>query len=93
MKVYMRSYKIQTVLIVMGAVMCTASALVVTVRREEQLWTLGLVCLIMGIASWLFIQVDKLRREAAMRRRREMLRRQKVQSPSPTVRTPVKRGP
>ena len=92
MKVYMRSYKIQTVLIVMGAIMCTASALVVTVRKEEQLWMLGLLCLAMGIASWLFIQVDKLRREAAMRRRREMLRKQKPQSASPAVRAPVKRG-
>ena len=92
MKVYMRSYKIQTVLIVMGAIMCTASTLEWSVRNTDWLWILGLFCLGLGIASWFAMQVDRIRREAEMKKRREALRAQKAQQGSSGVKTPIRRG-
>ncbi len=92
MKVYMRSYKIQTVLIVMGSVMCIASSVEPAVRNQGPLWLLGLTCLFMGILSWLAIQVDKVLRARELRRRRELLRQQKAAPATQTMRTPIRRG-
>lgn len=92
MKVYMRSYKIQTVLIIMGSIMCTASTLESSVRWQERLFAIGLICLVMGIASWGAVQIDKARRTAELKRRRETMKQQKAQTPAQTVRGPVRRG-
>lgn len=94
MKVYMRSYKIQTVLIVMGSIMCTASTLEAAIRRQEALWLLGLLCLGIGILSWLWIQVDKALKARQVRRRRETSRKAapQAQSSAQAARGPVKRG-
>jgi hypothetical protein len=88
----MRSYKIQTVLIVMGSIMCIASSVEPTVRNQEPLWLLGLTCLFLGILSWLAIQVDKMLRAREVRRRRELMRQQKAAPAQQTLRSPVKRG-
>ena len=93
MKVYMRSYKIQTILIVMGSIMCIASSVEPTVRNEDQLWFLGLLCLVMGVVSWLLIQLEKILKAREFRRRREVLRAQKPPpSAQTTIRTPIRRG-
>ena len=93
LKVYMRSYKIQTVLIVMGSIMCIASSVESTVRNQDQMWFLGLTCLFIGVASWLLIQLEKMIKAREFRRRREALRAQKTQpAAQTTVRTPVRRG-
>jgi len=92
LKVYMRSYKRQTALMVMGSRMCIASALEWTVRNAEWLSILRLFCLGLGIASWFAIQVDRIRREGEMKKRREALRAKKAQQSSQGLKSPVRRG-
>ena len=56
MKVYLRSYKIPTILIIMGSSMCIAASLQFTVDYVSLLFWLGVGCLFLGILGWLSIQ-------------------------------------
>jgi hypothetical protein len=82
MKVYRKVYRMQTVLVVMGSLMCMMAAHASAVRLYDSLFLLGFCCIVIGIGSWLFslIRVYRRGREARMRREREL---QKRTTPSP----------
>lgn len=56
MKLYLRSYKIPTVLIIMGSLMCIAASLQFAENFIELLFGLGTVCVCLGILGWLSVQ-------------------------------------
>ena len=57
MKVYLRSYKIPTVLIIMGALMCIASSLTIAEHYISELFWFGAFCVLLGILGWLSVQL------------------------------------
>jgi len=52
MRVYLRSYRIPTVLIIMGSIMCIAATLSVSVQYTDILFYEGLFCVSLGILGW-----------------------------------------
>ncbi|MDP6156483.1 MAG: hypothetical protein QF682_10205 [Candidatus Thermoplasmatota archaeon] len=83
MKVYLRSYKIPTVLIIMGALMCIAASLTIAEHYISELFWFGSICLAMGILGWLSVQFGNF----ISRRRLRMKALEKSQVKSP-VKTP-----
>ncbi len=60
MKVYIRSYKIPTVLIIVGGAITVMSGSTFTDKFEWFLLVVGVFCLALGIAGWASVQVGKL---------------------------------
>jgi len=60
MKVYIRSYRIPTVLIIMGGIMTIMASTTMAVT-EYAIWLFvyGTVCLLLGIFGWLGVQIPK----------------------------------
>jgi hypothetical protein len=59
MKVYIRSYRIPTVLIIVGGAMVVMAASVAADKYEIWLFIYGTVCLFLGIIGWLGVQISK----------------------------------
>ena len=60
MKVYIRSYRIPTVLIIVGGIMVMMAASVAANKYEIWLFAYGTVCLFLGIMGWLGVQLAKI---------------------------------
>ena len=59
MKVYIRSYRIPTVLIIMGGIMSIMASWEMAHRYQIWLFVYGTVCLLLGIFGWLGVQIPK----------------------------------
>ena len=60
MKVYIRSYRIPTVLIIMGGIMAIVASTTMAVDKYAIfLFIYGTVCLLLGIFGWLGVQIPK----------------------------------
>jgi hypothetical protein len=59
MKVYIRSYRIPTVLIIMGGIMTIMASSTLADNYEVWLFIYGTVCLLLGIFGWLGVQIPK----------------------------------
>ena len=59
MKVYIRSYRIPTVLIIMGGIMTIVASSTLANELKWFLFWYGTVCLFLGIMGWLGIQISK----------------------------------
>ena len=59
MKVYIRSYRIPTVLIIMGGIMTIMASTTMADQYEIWLFVYGTVCLLLGIFGWLGVQIPK----------------------------------
>ena len=59
MKVYIRSYRIPTVLIIMGGIMTIMASTTLVDQYEIWLFVYGTVCLLLGIFGWLSVQLPK----------------------------------
>ena len=59
MKVYIRSYRIPTVLIIMGGIMTIMASSTLAANYEVWLFIYGTVCLLLGIFGWLGVQIPK----------------------------------
>jgi len=59
MKVYIRSYRIPTVLIIMGGIMTIMASSTLADSYEAWLFIYGTVCLLLGIFGWLGVQIPK----------------------------------
>ena len=83
MKVYLRSYKIPTVLIIMGALMCIAASLTIAEHYISELFWFGAACMLLGIFGWLSVQLGNY---MAKRRVRAKVQAKKAapQTKSPT---------
>ena len=62
MKVYIRSYRIPTVLIIMGGIMTIMASSTLAANYEVWLFIYGTVCLLLGIFGWLGVQIPKIMR-------------------------------
>ena len=60
MKVYIRSYKIPTVLIIIGGAIVVMSGSSFITRFEWFLLVVGSICLFLGIMGWASVQIGKL---------------------------------
>jgi len=69
MKVYLRSYKIPTVLIIMGALMCIAASLTIAENYIAELFWFGSICLALGILGWLSVQLGNYMSKRRLRMR------------------------
>jgi len=58
MKVYVRTYRVQITLIIMGAIMCIAAASKGIERFTTELFYMGTFCVFLGIFAWLLVQVS-----------------------------------
>ena len=83
MKVYLRSYKIPTVLIIMGALMCIAASLTIAEHYIDELFWFGSICLALGILGWLSVQLGNY-----MSKRRLRMKAQDKVNAKPAVNTP-----
>jgi len=83
MKVYLRSYKIPTVLIIMGALMCIAASLTIAENYISELFWFGAICLALGILGWLSVQLGNY-----MSKRRLRMKAAEKAKAKPAVKTP-----
>ncbi len=82
MKVYLRSYKIPTVLIIMGALMCIAASLTIAEHYIGELFWFGSICLALGILGWLSVQLGNF-----LSRRRLRVKAMEKAKAKPAVKT------
>ena len=83
MKVYLRSYKIPTVLIIMGALMCIAASLTIAEHYISELFWFGSICLALGILGWLSVQLGNY-----MSRRRLRIKALEKTQAKPAIKAP-----
>jgi uncharacterized membrane protein len=60
MKVYIRSYRIPTVLLIMGSIMCIMATSIAADKYEMALFAYGTICLFFGLMGWLGVQLAKI---------------------------------
>lgn len=89
MKVYLRSYKIPTVLIIMGSLMCIASSLTIAEHYISELFWFGVFCVMLGILGWLSVQLGSyISRKRIRSKTQQTAAKQQSRAPARTGKYP-----